>query len=251
MKRKIKYANRVLEIEPYTIKTEKDLIFYALGDDPKLDEILYILKDYYKLYINNKLSEPQSEEEKIYICFLLREISVSESLNYKFSCDNIIDDKRCSHPIDTLISISDTFKESTFDPKLLKKYRIKDVLSSNIQDYFIDDISTIDCDKFDEICDYIEKHCAKFDFVRDIKCNKCHKIHKVSFYNIDTLVKSFSEVNIQTLYKLINQLIYKGNYDLNSILNFMYPYEREIYIDNLNQEIEEINKSKSKSSLNY
>lgn len=261
--KKIKYHDRVLELIPYNLKIEKELLLYKSSEekDFDLDDVLYILKDNFKLTINSKDFYPICDSEKMFILFSLRSISVDETLRYEFRCNNEIEisqekkeklleefneipfiENHCQNVIDNTISTENIFQESTFDKKLLKKYRIKDIISDNIEDFFIDKIEDYDVDEYDKISKYIEEHCAKFNFVRELKCPKCSKIHYINFGSIKESIRSLSEISIAEFYSSLNQLVYKGHYQLNALLNDIYPFEREIYISNLNDTIEEENK---------
>jgi hypothetical protein len=234
MKKIIKYADRILEIKPYNVSVERDLLLYSLGDEKDINEVLDILKDSFVLKnLKNEIIDYRNItfKEKLFIGYCLRQISISENLNLKFMCD-------CGNVVDRDVSIGNILEKSKDLPK-----EFNDVISDDYQDFFNENIDEMDILEFDKFCEIIDENKTKFNFTLEIPCFYCKKIHYKSLESVETLLNTMSENSLENFYNIVTKLVFHGKFDFNGIMK-MYPFEKEVYLTQLNREIEEIQKLK-------
>lgn len=233
MKKLIKYSDRILELKTFNINTDRDLILYSGEENKNIDELLYIVSDYYKCNIDN---DKLTEDEKYFILYKLRELSVSNEIEIITTCPH------CGYKNNREISTNNILKPGTIDhPKL------RNIISDDDNDYILD-LDSLELDEYDELLEYIETHKTTFNLTQNVNCFQCEKEFTVNLKNLDLLasVMSSAGTNVLGFYDSITTLVFSGKFDFNGILN-MYPYEKDIYIARVNTIIEKQNEELKKN----
>lgn len=213
MKIKLKYGDRDFTLKSYNVKTERDLLF--LMEPENINEILVLVNEYIESNIN--LSN-LTESEKYFLCYMLRAISVSESVELNIKCE------KCNSQFNQKLNIDDF---------LINNPECKQYFE-NPDDYYNEELDLIDLN-FN-----IPK--IEINFIKSFKCPQCKEEINVNFKDLNILSKIFSESDIQSFYKEIASLVNRGNFDLAGIYNDMLPIERKLYIDVINDLQAEANK---------
>lgn len=227
----IQYNDRKFTLYSYYTKTERDLILTANSDtseEKNYDLYLRVLESNIKSNINIFNLEP---EEKLFLLYRLRSSSVSDILNLNVSCE-------CGNNFKASIDINKihNFKE-------INNKELNNIYSNNFKDYFKknpDDYSLLEYEKLE---DYIIENKTSFKFNFEFKCPACKKNNEIDLSSPGIFKNIFSENDIIELYKSITRLSYNGKFTINGILNDLYPFEREIFINMINTEVEEYNKT--------
>lgn len=213
MKIKLKYGDRDFTLKSYNVKTERDLLF--LMEPENINEILVLVNEYIESNIN--LSNI-TESEKYFLCYMLRAISVSESVELNIKCE------KCNSQFNKKLNIDDF---------LINNPECKQYFE-NSDDYYNEELDLIDLNSD------IPK--IEINFIKSFKCPQCNEEINVNFKDLNILSKIFSESDIQSFYKEIASLVNRGNFDLAGIYNDMLPIERKLYIDVINDLQAEANK---------
>lgn len=236
MKEYIKYNDREFTISAFKIKTERDLLLTASSDlnENEIDYDIYlrILEPY---IICNKNIYELCNDEKLFLIYKLRATSVSNILNINTKCP-------CETSFKTQIDLN-----NIINVKKIDKEGLKNIYSNNINDYFIEDANEFDILKYEEFEEYILNNKTTFEFNKKIHCVKCSNELNIDLTSPNIIKNCFSENDIGEFYKGLTRLSFLGKISLGDILNDLYPFERELFITLINNEIQEMNKqAKSK-----
>lgn len=227
---KLKYGGRVVKLYPYNTSMEKELILYnALNDDKDIDDVIEILQ--YLIHLEDS-EHILSENEKFLILYKLRSISVGDIVSIKQQCVN------CKEVIEKEISVDDLVQGGNFPES---EYDIKEAFSEDVNDYVSFDMEELEIDEYEELEEFILKYKVKFNFIQENKCHKCQHINNVNIKDKDFLIDNLSEDSISNYFKLISDMVFHGKFTKTDIDNMM-PFERNIYLGLLNQQLEELNK---------
>lgn len=213
MRIKLKYGDRDFTLKSYNVKTERDLLF--LMEPENINEILVLVNEYIESNIN--LSNI-TESEKYFLCYMLRAISVSESVELNIKCE------KCNSQFNKKLNIDDF---------LINNPECKQYFE-NPDDYYNEELDLIDLNS--------DVPKIEINFIKSFKCPQCNEQINVNFKDLNILSKIFSESDIQSFYKEIASLVNRGNFDLAGIYNDMLPIERKLYIDVINDLQAEANK---------
>lgn len=222
---KYKVADFKFDLKPFNTNQEKDLLLYvALNDEYDLDIVLNIL--------GFEVKEETSSFIKKLLLLKLRAISVSDIINIHFTCE------KCKRRSEGTLDISSIFEISS---KIKETEILKEVYSDNIDDYFKIEVDELELEEYDEYINYIQGNKADTSMKIGCKCLLCSEDNQVSISDTNFIVKNMSETKLESLFKLISNLVYSGHYTKLDV-DSMVPFEREIYVGLLNQKIEELNK---------
>lgn len=239
MKEFIKYNDKEFTISAYNINVERNLLLTAASDEDTLENVG-------KLNLNIYLRELEhlidaniniynlSEDEKLFLIYKLRGISVSNeiSLNTRCSCDFKF---KCKININNILNKGD-----------INHPELKNIYSEDIREYFKCSVDDLEIEKYDELEDYILENKTTFNFLMSYECPSCKNIIKVNLKNPEIYKNCFSENNIVEFYKGVTRLSFTGKFTINGILNDLYPFERDIFMNLINAEVEEYNKNNKK-----
>ena len=234
MKKLLRYNNKSVVIEPYTTKTEKDLMVLALSESCTLTDAMLTCG------YSKELVETLNRREMIGLLFKIRAMSIGEEINIKFKC------KHCNKSSDTKINIDNLM---TISPNYEDDHEINDafinVLPSTINEFMDIDVDELDLDELDTVLERIKRHAVVFDFMKIYKCEYCFKDNLIplEFMTDQKLIQYLSDSTANQLYKDYNSLVYYTKYSKLDI-DSMYPFEREILTGLLNNTIEEENRKK-------
>ena len=225
----LEYCNKKIFLTAFNSAVEKDLLLYiSTNDNASLDAVFWMLRN------NIEPFGEYSDYEKLAIITELRSISVGEVYELKMKCQH------CQQRFEFGVQLNNIIQSGKLgnsgNSKDFKGIKVIEAFSSNYNDFCPGiDIDDLDTDIYDELIEYIEDNKTKFNFSKDVKCEHCQKINTIVF-NKDILFKNISEDSIENYYKTISSLVYNGKYsklDLDSML----PFERNIYLGLLNEEI--------------
>lgn len=239
MRELITYNDRRIVIKGYTGAIERDLILYKFSREsdnpPKLSDLLFILEECIQ---SNIPLEQLSNDEKLYIIYALRGLSVSDTLTLNFDCPNCNEKFKLNYEISKLMT-----KGKDFNCKYLRN-----LYSDNAEDYIIPEVlDKLSFRQYDILEKYIEKHKTKFNFIHDANCINCKEPFKVDLRDLEILTSVFSNYDIQGFYNSVNALVYYGRYDISSLLNVVLPFERELITALIQTEIDKDNEAKMKA----
>lgn len=238
MKDVIEYNDRKIVIKPYAGNIERDLILYKFSRDeehpPKLKDIWFILEDYVK---SNIPFEQLTENEKIFILYSIRGMSVSDNIELNFNCPNCNDNFRINVEISKIIEKSE----------LPKGYN--NIYSENLEDYLTkDDLDSENFEDFDKKLEEIEKHKTKFIYIREIECVNCGAKSQMNLADLNILCSCFSNFDIVGFYNSLNSLVYYGKYSFSDLLNYILPFERELITSFIQSEMDKALEAQNKYS---
>ncbi len=240
MKELIEYNNKRIILTAYNIKTERDLLLTAISSESDdYNMFLRLLHPNIEIYIKDKDNWQNtsvyniSNSEKLFILYRLRAISVSDMLNINTTCG-------CGMSFKTKINLNDIAKFGN-----IKNEELKNIYSDDYQDYFYNDIDSYNLSKYEELEDFIIQNGTKFEFKKQINCPQCKSNITIDLKLPIIYKNCFSENSISELYKSITRLSFLGKLSISGILNDLYPFERDIFINQINNEIEESNKQKN------
>lgn len=234
--KKLKYHDREIILHPYPGKIERDLIsLHPTGESNNLAsdliDYLLILNPYIQCNIN---IENLYTSELIFILYSLRAISVSDTINQQIECPKCRNDFRLKTSITNFADFKD-----------LNIPGIKNEYHEDIEKYFDSEkLKDLDISEYDEFEAYIIENRTNFNFIQHIKCPNCQTELSIDFADPNKLARCFSEYDLLNFYKSLTRLSYSGRVSMSALLNDIYPYEREIFSEMINQEIQEINKAK-------
>lgn len=233
----IKYNDRFLTFRPYPGKIERDLLFVGYDESKTVQEyvaeFLIILRDY---FTSNIEMSKLTLNEKLFILYTLRSISVSNELKQLITCPKCGKQFNFSVDLDSIIKI-----------KEMSHKHLENIYSEDITAYFKDgQLDNLDLNEFDEIEQYIRDNITKFEFEKKINCvnPECREPLIIDLKNTKVLSTMFSNFNLQNFYRSISILAHFGHIDMSAIMNDLYPFEREMISGVINAEIEKKNKEK-------
>lgn len=225
-----KARGRTIKYSPYTSRQEKDILLAcSTGVQDEVDLALKICG------LADKDIGYLTPDEKIVALYKLREVSVGDEMPAKFTCPH------CGQPSETVISITDIYKEPT------KKSRwIKDpgIANPRVEDCFAEGYGDLDYDKYLKLKTSIKDYVSSFNFDPEVRCAQCGKTTSLNISNLKFVLANMSEESITSLYKTYTSLVFNGKFSLADI-DSMYPFERMIYIAQIKQLIEERNKARA------
>lgn len=224
MKINFNIHNTNIEIEPYTSKQERDLLFLSTDDYKsynKLDLALSICG------VKKSVIKKLTDVEKKALLLKFREISVGDTLPVKFTCTN------CKTRSENEIKITNIVEYPTKNHKNIEN---KGLISNNIFDYLIGDYKEMDLDVFLELKNNLSCYITKFNFKKPCICQRCLHKNLVDISNTDFIIDNLSEETLTTYYKAYQTMIYLGHFskiDIDSLL----PFERTIHMSLLSDAI--------------
>lgn len=236
MKELIEYNDRKIIISSYNVAIERDLVLMAASEeniDPDvylrvLEHLIRSNKNIYKLY----------KQEKIFLLYKLRSTSVGNILKLNSKCE-------CGFKFSTEFDLNKIIEVHN-----IENPELKNIYSLNTEDYFKKDIDDYSFEDYDSLEEYIEENRTKFDFVKTVNCPSCQAKLIVDLASPEIFTQMFSENDIMTLYQSIIRLSFNAKMSLDGIMNTLYPFERGIFADLVNEEIEEINKQRRQQAQN-
>jgi hypothetical protein len=226
MKIKVSYSGKNFKLTPYTTKQEKDLLISTNFENYSLDGALEICG------MEEDQIKDLSRDEKVFLLYMYRTISVGDDMNFKFTCIH------CDSPNENILTIGNMVTSSNIkNDKIVDRY--KKVTYENIQEFLNIDIDELDLDEYENIFEEIDKSVTKFNFSFPIFCQKCRKENFINLNRDDKfIIENLSEQSISTIYKMYNDLVYNSNYSKIDI-DSMLPFERTILINLLNKSRED------------
>lgn len=230
MKKVLKYSDRIIELESYRTIIEKEILL--IKDTAELDDIFLILSNNIK---SNIPLDNLSTNEKLNILIELRGISVGETFQLITKCTN------CNEAFEFETPFNIDLRDKGI--KEFKGIKLKEAFSTENDNYILDDLESIDLDLYDEVLQYIEENKINFNFEKEIECIHCQSKNKIKLTQ-KLILDNLSEDSIQNFFEVVSSMVYFGHYTLSDI-NDMYPFERSIYLNMLNEQIKKDNQNKS------
>jgi hypothetical protein len=261
----IKYGfgegSRIIELIPYKSWQEREILLACSlnqkeFEDDGVEKIFNYLKDniiYNKDYLLQK-------NEKIYLLYMLRSISVGETINTTNNCPHCSKNFNTELPIDGFITspkifnctlsfgdfscyFKDTYTESDIGEYFYKVVhninKNEIILKDDIQNFF----DNIDVENEDLILNFIKENRIFFNFFYKKKCPNCKEEFKIPM-NSDTFVTStLSEDSLISLYKTIANLNFHGKYTKTDV-DGMLPFERSILVSLLETNLKELKEAR-------
>ena len=225
-----KVRGRTIKYSPYTSRQEKDILLScSTGVYEEIDLALKICG------IQDKDIEFLTPDEKLVTLYKLREVSVGDEMPAKFTCPH------CGHPSETVISITDVYKEPVKASKWIKD---PGIANPKPEDCFKEGYGDLDYDKYLKLKSNLKDYISTFNFNPEVRCASCGKTTNLNISNIKFVLANMSEESITSLYKTYTGLVFNGRFSLADI-DSMYPFERMIYIAQIKQLIEERNKART------
>lgn len=227
MKELIEYNDRRIEITAYKVSKERDLLLISSSDTVDIDVYLRELEANIK---SNILIYDLSPEEKLHILYKLRSISVGNILKLKNKCSCGVN-FNSEFDLNMLITVGN-----------IEHSDLKNTYSQNIEDYFKKDVNSYDLLDYEFLESYIQENQTTFNFKKSVKCPSCETDLSVDLSDSSIWTLCFSENDIMGLYQSLVRLSYSARLGL-GVMD-LYPFERGIFIDLVNQEIEDLNNSR-------
>lgn len=213
-----------IKVHPYNTSQEKDLILIPIYQEKIDDSCLDIALDICNIPQN--IIDELSLDEKKYLLYKLREISVGTDINVKF---------QCSYCKTANINSGD-IKCEIIKPKKHSPYIIDlctNPTPENIDEFFTN-IDELDLDEYEELKSNINDYITSFTFELPVYCQKCGKINYIDITDTNFVLKAMSTESLGSMYNTYTNLTYFGHYTKLDI-DSMYPFERTFLITNLNK----------------
>lgn len=215
----IQINSKTFWLTPYTSAQEKDILIMLSFEVPDIDKYLELLGF-------TEFSDLTLQEKKI-ILWKIREISLGNEVNIKYTCDNVA----CKQVIETTLNASDFIVQGTRnDPKILKLREevTDDTLHKfvNIPQESLDDLAL---DRYEELLKIVRENQQSINFIRESTCPACKAKKAFDMSSLEYILDSLSDENLGSIYRVYSHLIYFGNYTKQDIDN-MYPFERTIFV---------------------
>lgn len=255
------YGQREFDLEPYKSWQEREILLASsLNEDEFLISGIDKIFEYLKTNIIFKNDYKLTKNEKIYILYMLRSISVSESINSKNICPECKKPFDLELPIENFVKMPENFQNS-FE---LNDYTLyyKDSFEDNeIENYFFkikNNINSIETSNEKDIENFInelnveeeiilksfvEQNKTKFEFASIKKCPYCKSEFKIPMDSDSFVISILSEDSLISLYKTISNMIFHSNYSKTDIDN-MIPFERGIFVSLLDANLKELREVK-------
>ena len=224
-----KYSGKVFRISPFNTLQEKDLLLLGTIGDSNLDDALEICN------IEEETIKSLTEDEKVAMLYKLREISVGDDLNLKFTC------KHCNSGNENTLNIGEIVQSSNLSSKHIID-QFKDLTDDNFQDFVDVIIDDLDIDEYESLLKEAKEGVTKFNFKKPIVCQKCGKENFVRINDPKFVIDNMSEDSVMSIYQIYNDLTFFGKYTKQDI-DSLYPFERTILISLSNKTREDLNKS--------
>lgn len=218
----VQYGDKKFKLFPYDTNQEKDLLLLVNFENYTLDDALEICG------LSEDIISTLSRDEKVFLLFKYRSISVGDEINLKFTCSH------CGTKNDNTLTIGDMVVQ----PKEKHDYIIdkyKTVTDDNIQEFVTVDVDNLELDEYIKLFKEVQNSVTTFNFVFPITCQKCQKQNLRNMNKDDSfIIDNMSEETLSSIYKIYNDLIFNSNYTKQDI-DRMYPFERTIFISLLNK----------------
>lgn len=222
----VQYGDKKFKLFPYNTNQEKDLLLLVNFENYTLDDALEICG------LSEDIISTLSRDEKVFLLFKYRSISVGDDLNLKFTCSH------CDTRNDNTLTIGDM----VIPPKENHDYiidKFKEVTDDNIQDFLTINVDDLELDEYSKIFKEVQNSVTKFNFKFPVTCQKCKKNNLINLNKDDDfIIDNMSEETLSSIYKLYNDFVYGSKYTKQDI-DTMYPFERQILISLLNKTNEE------------
>ncbi len=261
----IKYGfgqgSRTIELIPYKSWQEREILLACSLNEEEfentgVDKIFDYLKDniiYNKDYILSK-------DEKIYLLYMLRSISVGESINSTNTCPHCQKKFDAELPIDGFIIEPKNFNESlifddftcyfkdTYTNSNIDEYFYKVVYNINKDEIILkDDIQNffdnINVENENTILNFIKENRTIFKFICKKKCKHCKEDFQIPMDSDTYVTSTLSEDSLISLYKTISNLNFHGKYTKTDI-DGMLPFERSILVSLLETNLKELKEAR-------
>lgn len=227
--KRVEYAGRKIKLIPYSTAVEKELLLYiATNTEYNIDEVLEILSD----NIIVEKGKINSEIEKLAIVSVLRQISVDDMYSFKITCNS------CKKKFEEDVEFENIIKPGVL--KKYKSYKLKDALSEEYCDYVDFDIDDLETEEYDDLVDYIDNNRTQVNLSKFLNCPYCKAKNKIVL-DSKLVINNLSNDTLTNMYKSISSMVFYGHYTKSDI-DGMLPFERDIFIGLLNQELENKNK---------
>jgi len=180
--------------------------------------------------------ETLSHYEKLAFLYKLREISVGSELSVSFTCS------RCNVGSENTVDIEHIIAEPECPSEHIKDQYTK-ITNYNLHEYlneskeYVQELYVMD---FEDLLETVESNTVKFDFLRQVICQKCTKTNYINIESTKFCIDVMSEDSLVSLYQSYNDLIFFGKYSKLDV-DSMYPFERTILTQMLNKTREYLN----------
>lgn len=224
---KYEYSGKSFSLTPYDTKTEKDLLLLPMLSKPSLDDALRVCG------VNKDIIDTLTNDEKVAMLYKLREISVGENINLKFTCTH------CGTHTENEITIDNIIEGAMIDnPNIKDCY--KEITENNLLEFINVDVDELDLDEYESLITDLKKSVTSFNFNKPIICQKCTKVSFIPINDPEFVIDNMSEDTLSSLYQTYNDLTYFGKYTKQDV-DGLYPFERVILISLLNKTKEDMN----------
>lgn len=204
-------------LSPYTSQQEKDILIMLSFEVRDINKYLDVLGFYdYK---------DLSLIEKKLILWKLREISLGNEVNIKYTCD------KCSQYVETTLQADNFITPGLRDDPQIKKLS-KEVNDDTLHE-FVDvpqsDLDNLDLNRYEALTQVVRDNQIEIDFIREATCLSCSAVKPFDMSSTEYILDSLSDENLSSIYRVYSHLTYFGNYTKDDI-DKMYPFERTIFI---------------------
>lgn len=212
-------------LSPYTSVQEKDILIMLSFEVTDIDKYLDILgfNDYADLTLI----------EKKIILWKIREISLGNEVNIKYTCD-------CSQVVETILQADDFIVNGIRSDSSIKKLNME-VTDETLHKFIDIDQEALDdlvLDRYESLMEVVKQNQPEISFIRKAKCPSCNKEKPFDMSSTEYILDSLSDENLSSIYKVYSHLTYYGKYTKEDI-DKMYPFERTIFIGLLHSIINE------------
>ncbi len=205
------FEDKLNSLKRYTTKQEKEVLLAE--DDTSLIDILALLSDVV----------PINEYEATALLFKIREISVSDLIEFTHEC------KSCEYMNILNIEINSLFNlEKNYDFPVGLFTTVDDIINTKESD----DIILKDYNKLQD--DIIEQSGKIFNPIVKSACKKCGFLNQIGISPKSVLSKS----SASSIYKEYVDISFYTNNSKNDI-DTLYPFEREIFINLIQEKLKE------------
>lgn len=220
---------RDIKYQPYRTTQEKDILLAcSTGAKEEIDMALNICG------IDDADIEYMTDDEKKIMLLKLREVSVGDELPAKYVCPH------CGQPVETHVSIPTLYHGPVKHTHWIKDPGIAD---PDPEACFTEGYGDLEYDKYIALKNNINDYISVFVFNPEVTCLSCGKATNLNISDPKFVLSSMSEESITSLYKTYTSLVFNGRFTLRDV-DYMYPFERLIYISQIKQLIDERNKAR-------
>lgn len=209
--------SKVYWLKPYTSSQEKDILIMLSFEVSEVDKYLDLLGFYDY--------EDLSLEEKKVILWKIREISLGNEVNIKYTCEG------CNQIVETVLNASDFLVSGTRNDTKIKK--LKEEVNDETLHKFVDisqkDLDELSLDRYESLLKIVKQNQQSINFIREARCPSCGTHKSFNMGSLEYILDSLSDENLGSIYRVYSHLTYFGNYTKEDI-DKMYPFERTIFI---------------------